>query len=76
MYCTDGQSINSPNWTFQNNFIPPAAEPAILLSHDVVAVSFHGSDSLIGSRDILKGWPWLVHKSKMAGQAKNGEVLS
>ena len=40
MYCTDWQLTHqySPNWTFQNNnFIPPATEAAILLSHDAPA---------------------------------------
>ena len=37
MYCSDWQPINSPNRTFQNNFIPPATKAAILLSHDALA---------------------------------------
>ena len=35
VYCTDWQSINSPNWTFQNNnFISRPPESTILLSHN------------------------------------------
>ena len=65
MYCTDWQHINSPNWTFQNNnFIPPATEAAILLSHDAPA-----KPKVFLSMD-------LIGKSKMAGQVKNGEILS
>ena len=38
VYCTDWQSINSPNWTFQNNnFISRPLKAAILLSHNAIA---------------------------------------
>ena len=81
MYCADWQPINSPNSTFQNtNFILPATEAAILLSHDAPAkpeVSL--SMDLIRSYDHVTFWKVgadLCDKSKMAGQVKNGEILS
>ena len=81
VYCTDWQSINSANWTFQNNnFISCPPEAAILRSHNSTAKRevFFSMD-LIRSYHHLAFWkvgPDQWDKSKMAGRVRNGEFLS
>ena len=52
VYCTEWQSINSPNWTFQNNnFISRPLKAAILLSHNATA-----KPEVFLSRDLIRSY--------------------
>ena len=78
VYCTDRQSINNSHLAFQKNSevisvvifcsMMPLTKPEAFLSIDMIRSSYHVMFSKAG--------PDWLGKSKMAGQVKNGNILS